>query len=197
MAFEILLARHGETDWNLEGRWQGHTDMPLNSRGMEQAYYLGRMLRNSGIDRIYSSDLSRAKSTAEIVGREIGVSEVSSDRRLRERYLGSFEGLTSAEIRKELGVEDKNLSIVDIGMNPSIEKWEDFMSRILTALESIRSANEKERCLVVAHGGVMMAVSLQMMDGYEASRRFTNGELIHLTYGGKWKAALPEGSAIS
>ena len=93
----IFLARHGETAWNLEGRWQGHTDIPLSARGRSRRGRWRRACATLGIGHIRSSDLTRARETAEIVARELGIAEVMVDPRLRERSFGVFEGLTGAE----------------------------------------------------------------------------------------------------
>src|SRR5215213_2410221 len=95
----LLLARHGETAWNSEGRWQGHTDIALSPRGREQAVALAGRLQRLGhaVARIRSSDLGRARETAEIVARTLGVTDLGVDPRLRERGFGVFEGLTREE----------------------------------------------------------------------------------------------------
>src|SRR6185369_10870266 len=91
----FYLARHGETSWNLAGRWQGQTDVGLNDRGREQAEALAGRLRGHGIARVRASDLLRARETAEIVARTLGLGGgVSIDPALRERGYGVFEGLT-------------------------------------------------------------------------------------------------------
>ena len=93
----ILLARHGETDWNRIGRWQGHADPPLNEAGREQAAALAERLAGDGIAAIYSSDLRRASATARTVGKQLGLAVVE-DPALREIDVGSWSGLTRAEV---------------------------------------------------------------------------------------------------
>src|SRR5690242_8696605 len=92
----LLLVRHGETDWNAEGRLQGQTDRPLNEYGRRQARELAERLAGDGVVAIYASDLSRAKETAEIVGGRLGL-PVVVDPDLRERNWGTWEGLTPRE----------------------------------------------------------------------------------------------------
>src|SRR5919206_4482332 len=92
----LLLVRHGETDWNAEGRLQGHTDRPLNDVGRRQARELAERLAGEGADAIYASDLARAKETAEIVGARLGL-PVVIDADLREKNWGTWEGLTGDE----------------------------------------------------------------------------------------------------
>lgn len=97
MTRTVYLARHGETSWNREGRWQGHTDIALNDAGRAQARALGELLRGRDIASIHSSDLLRAKETAQAVAAVLGVADVVVDRALRERSFGIFEGLTRRE----------------------------------------------------------------------------------------------------
>src|SRR5262245_65615545 len=94
---ELLLTRHGETDWNREHRVQGHTDVPLNENGREQARALAERLVDVPLAAIYASDLARARETAEIVARRLGLGVVL-DPGLREKNFGSWEGLTDVEI---------------------------------------------------------------------------------------------------
>src|SRR5580698_2711061 len=93
----VFLARHGETDWNVAGRWQGHTDVPLNANGRAQALSVAEALRGAGLSGVVSSDLSRARETAKIVGESLGVEVAYLDADLRERTFGVFEGLTRDE----------------------------------------------------------------------------------------------------
>ena len=94
---EILLARHGETDWNSGRRVQGHTDIPLNAAGVEQARALAEQLAGEPLTAVFSSDLSRALDTARAVAAVHGL-EVTVDPRLREKNFGTWEGLTDVEI---------------------------------------------------------------------------------------------------
>ncbi|HWH04956.1 MAG TPA: histidine phosphatase family protein, partial [Gaiellaceae bacterium] len=95
----IVLARHGETDWNREQRFQGHADRPLNELGREQARELAERLRNDRIDAVYSSPLVRALETAETVAAALGL-PVETREALREVDVGSWEGLSRDEIEE-------------------------------------------------------------------------------------------------
>ena len=95
----IFVARHGQTDWNAEHRWQGHADPPLNERGRAEAQALAESLASRGIEAIYSSDLARGRETAEIVGARLGL-PVVVDARLREVDVGEWSGLTTPEIEQ-------------------------------------------------------------------------------------------------
>jgi broad specificity phosphatase PhoE len=139
----LLLVRHGETDWNAERRWQGHADVLLNARGQEQAEQLATELANAEIDAVYSSDLSRARQTAEIVASRLGV-DVVLDPDLREIDVGSREGLTWSETQEPSEWDG--------------EPKETHAARILAALRRIAEQHTGERVLVVTHGGSMRRV---------------------------------------
>jgi len=138
----LLLVRHGETDWNAEGRLQGHTDTPLNDYGRRQAAALAEQLAGDGIAAIYASDLSRARETAEIVGGRIGL-PVSVEPDLREKNWGSWEGLTP-----------KERDAVEFAG----ESTEEHRERTLRALLAISARHPDERVLVVTHGGSVRRV---------------------------------------
>jgi broad specificity phosphatase PhoE len=142
----ILLARHGETDWNRDGRWQGWADPPLNETGRAQARELADQLRTTPFDAVYSSDLRRAFQTAEILAHSHNV-EVVADPGLREIDIGSWSGLTRAEIDERFG-----------GVLVDGESREHHQARVLAAVERIARAHTGERVLVVTHGGTMRAL---------------------------------------
>jgi broad specificity phosphatase PhoE len=151
----LLLARHGETDWNRDGRFQGHADTPLNERGREQARELADQL--DGIDVVYSSDLARARETAEIIGGRLGL-EVRVDERLRERGFGRWEGLTTEEIG--LGDTDtyRRWRAGD-GPGPDDgEAHEAMAARVQDFLEDVIRRHPGEEVLVIAHGGSVRVI---------------------------------------
>ena len=138
----LLLVRHGETDWNAEGRLQGHTDRPLNDFGRRQAEALAERLAGDGIDAIYASDLSRARETAEIVGARLGL-PVVLEPGLRERNWGTWEGLTGSE-------RDR---VEYVGEAP-----EEHAARVLAAVRAIAERHPGRRVVVVTHGGSLRRV---------------------------------------
>ena len=144
----LLLVRHGETDWNADGRLQGQTDRPLSDFGRRQARELGEQLKDDELEgekleAIYSSDLARARETAEIVGELLGV-PVVLDADLREKDWGTWEGLTA--------VERDRVEFVG-------ESTEEHQERILRALRRISERHSGDgRVLVVTHGGSMRRV---------------------------------------
>jgi broad specificity phosphatase PhoE len=138
----LLLVRHGETDWNAEGRLQGHTDRPLNDFGRRQAKELADRLADEGADAIYASDLARAKETAEILGERLGL-PVVLDADLREKNWGNWEGLTGDE-RVHVGYEG--------------ESTEAHRDRVLRAVGRIAERHPDQRVIVVTHGGSLRRV---------------------------------------
>ncbi|HJQ49178.1 MAG TPA: histidine phosphatase family protein [Gaiellaceae bacterium] len=144
----LLLVRHGETDWNADGRLQGQTDRPLSDFGRSQARQLAGELAEEKLEAIYSSDLARARETAEIVGERIGL-PVSLDPDLREKDWGTWEGLTA--------VERDRVEFVG-------ESTEAHQERILRALRRISELHpEGGNVLVVTHGGSMRRVQTAAM----------------------------------
>ena len=152
----IYLIRHGETDWNVERKIQGQTDIPLNSNGKKQAEEAANEIANLKIDRIISSDLSRAKETAEIINQKVGA-EITYEKRLREVNYGDFEGI---QIDK---FTDKDWVI----FNETPEKIkgesrQQVYNRVKSFIDEIK---DDENVLVVTHGG-----SLRMMLYYAKNK---------------------------
>ena len=152
----ILLARHGQSDWNQETRWQGHADRPLTDRGREQARALAERLRPVELDAVYSSDLERARATAEAVADEQGL-ELRIDPRLREVDVGSWSGLTRAEAEQRFPDGFARWKLGEPGWNDG-ETYEAMSERILSAVRRIAEEHDAGRVLVVSHGGPIRAV---------------------------------------
>ena len=139
----LLLVRHGETDWNADGRLQGQTDRPLSDFGRKQALELAdELAQKEELEAIYASDLARARETAEIAGERVGL-PVVLDPELREKDWGTWEGLTA--------VERDRVEFVG-------ESTEEHQERILRALRRISERHPTGRVLVVTHGGSMRRV---------------------------------------
>jgi broad specificity phosphatase PhoE len=148
MATRIILVRHGETDWNAERRWQGHSDRPLNEAGRRQAEELAARLDGAPIDAVYSSDLLRAHETARLLAEPRGL-EVVVVPGLRERRFGSWEGLQDVEVERRFpGVHGP----------PDGETRQEMTRRVLESLETIAAANPGRTVLVVSHGGPIKAL---------------------------------------
>lgn len=151
----LLLARHGETDWNSEHRWQGHADRPLNERGREQARELAASLAERRIDAIYASDLLRARETAEIVGAVVGL-PVLLDANLREVDVGEWSGLVHTEIESRY---PEGFRRWEQGRHGWVEgeSYDEMGVRVVAALLRIAAAHPGETVLVVSHGGAIRA----------------------------------------
>lgn len=184
MSTSIIVARHGETDWNSGRRWQGNADVPLNSNGVLQARELAGKLRGVKLDAIYSSDLKRARKTAEIVADSMGSLDVTADSRLRERNIGILEGLGTAEVIRITGLRPDNLSIMTLD-HESVESLDAFKRRLADAIQSIIEVHVDQNVLVVAHGGVMMGLCSILLEE-KNPKKFTNGEMLRLSYDGSW-----------
>ena len=153
----LFLVRHGETDWNAAGRWQGQTDVPLNPRGREQAREVAGRLRVAGLAAIASSDLLRARATAEIIADHLGLVVNHLDAALRERRFGCFEGLTREEVEARFP-EAWARYLADPGpAPPGGESREELLGRLLPAVASA-AARLPGPLLVVMHGGAMRAL---------------------------------------
>ena len=151
----ILLARHGETEWNRLGRWQGHADPPLNETGRRQASALAEQLEGDGIVAVYSSDLRRASETARIVADRLRLG-VTEDRALREIDVGSWSGLTREEVRERYPEGFARWLDGEIGHDG--ETREALTARVVRAVERIAAAHPDEHVLLVTHGGVARAL---------------------------------------
>ncbi len=146
----LLLVRHGETDWNLEHRVQGHTDRPLNATGLEQALTLASQLAAEQLVAVYASDLARARETAAIVAHRHGL-DVTVDADLREKHFGSWEGLTEVEIAQRFPDAVR-------GQWGDGETTAAIAARAVAAVERIRATHPAGTVLVVSHGGTMRAI---------------------------------------
>ena len=155
---EILLIRHGETEWNQQGRMQGQHDSPLTPLGLHQARQLARRLKDVAFSALYSSDLGRAHQTARCIADASG-HDIVADRELRERSFGIFEGLTNHEIEKRhpdlYALFEQRLP--DFRM-PQGESAREFRDRCVGALERIVRGHEGETIVVVTHGLVLDAL---------------------------------------
>ncbi len=152
---EIILIRHGETEWNSQKRMQGHSNSDLSEVGRGQIQALGELMKNVSFDHIYSSDSLRARQTAEAITQYSGHT-LQFDQRIREKNLGVFEGLTSTEA-KERHPEVYRL-FKTAGANYVIDEGEStqqLLERALEFIEEIRLRHPQERVVMVTHGGVV------------------------------------------
>jgi broad specificity phosphatase PhoE len=150
----LLLARHGETDWNRDHRWQGHDGQPLNETGRNQARDLAARL--DAVDAIYSSDSIRARETAEIAAARLQL-EVCVDARLREVSFGEWEGLTRAEINDRFADGFARWLACEQDAPDGGESDDAMAERVLQALLEISERHPGRRVLVVTSGGPIRA----------------------------------------
>lgn len=152
---EVWFVRHGETCWNVAQRYQGHGDSELTDTGRAQVESLGKRFRNLAFDHLYSSDLGRARSTAESIARHSG-HEIQLDPRLREKNLGIFEGLTVSEIQAQhldtyIAFKTRGASFV----LPEGESTLQLFERAWEFLEEMRDRHPGQRTVCVTHGGTI------------------------------------------
>jgi broad specificity phosphatase PhoE len=161
----VFIVRHGETEWNRCGRWQGHSDVPLSAAGRAQAARLARRLAEEGarFDALYSSDLRRAWETAEAVGGALGLRPAASPA-LREIDLGRWAGKTRAEIAAAYPGEWKKLEQNEDFARGGGETFAAFQKRVIDWLEHAVEKHPGGRILAVTHGGCIRAAALHVLD---------------------------------
>lgn len=171
----ILLARHGETDWNRENRFQGHADPPLNETGRAQAAELATALADEPLAAVYSSPLRRAFETAQIVAAPHGLEPVAVDA-LREVDVGSWQGLTRGEIEVRLPEQFARWLDYEQGWDDG-ENYEEMGSRVISGLLELAAAHDGERILAVSHGGPVRA-AYALADGITHSEARRRGPVV-------------------
>jgi len=196
----VLLVRHGQSEWNADGRWQGQADPPLTDLGRHQARHASRNL--GVVDAIVASDLQRASETALIIAGELGVGPLVLEPGLRERDAGEWSGLTRAEIDRDWPgyldppPADRHASFgngpaADASAQPVAERrrppsWEPdeaLLERVLAALARIHDLAPDGEVIAVTHGGVVYALEGLLGSTFE---RLAN-------LGGRWIEVGPGG----
>ena len=185
----LLLIRHGETDWNNEGRVQGHSDTPLNANGLAQARQLAaRIATEETFAAMYASPLVRARVTAEIIAQQCGIAPILDDR-LKEQMLGAFEGLTGAEFEQRFPEIFAAWRADPLGSPlPGQEKRDDFRRRVQSFLDDLRARHADGACVaIVTHGGTI-GMMLATLIGLDIGKRFPfwfdNASLSHVDLSG-------------
>jgi glucosyl-3-phosphoglycerate phosphatase len=164
----VILLRHGQTDYNVDGRMQGHLDSHLTPTGHEQAAVAAPVLAKLAPDRLISSDLSRAVDTAELVGAACGL-PVKFDPRLRETHLGRWQGYTVAEIDREYPGAIATWRSDPGWAPPAGESRIAVVARARPVVDELDaeladSDDRSETVLLVAHGGVIAGLVTGLMD---------------------------------
>ncbi len=191
----LLLIRHGETDWNVEGRWQGQADVPLNSRGLEQASQVAQRLRMHEIQAIYASDLSRASQTAEALAKVTG-RPVLVDTRLREIHQGTWQGMLVSQIQERYAeaFQQRRENPFSVAP-PGGETAQQVQERVLHALECILADHPNDTVAVVSHGFVI-AVILAYFENHAITKVWDlvpqNGQVLELEIDAGGHTRLPD-----
>ena len=197
---QLFVFRHGQTDWNQEGRFQGHTDVPLNLTGIAQAQALVPLLQDRGMERIVSSDLSRARETALIVASALGI-PVDIDSRLREAHLGQAQGLTLPEIEGKLGKDVvtrwRSSAVTDADVRyVGGETGREVLARTLQAIDDLVTATDRaQRIGISTHGGVIRRLMHHLLPERKDPVPIPNGVLYVLGYdlrSRRWFVVQPE-----
>ena len=179
----IGLVRHGQTSWNELGRAQGHSDIPLNDFGEKQANMIGKRLATENWELIFSSDLLRAKSTAEIIAKHTNLPHFT-DQRLRERHGGLIEGTTEKERIKKWGEQWRSL---DLG----VESGDQMSERGLSFLEEIMQKHRSMNVLIVSHGAFLKQLLRTVVPRENVEQSLANCSLTILTTSdNKWRIQL-------
>lgn len=175
----LFIARHGETEWNVEHRLQGQKDSPLTENGLKQAEVLAQSLKNIYFDAVFSSDLLRAKRTAEIAALERKLA-VETTALLREHNYDAYEGKKIDEVKEELReafAEYEKLSDQEkfrYRLIPEGETDEEIVMRFITFLREISVTYAGKNVLVVSHGGIMSAFLVHIGFGPQEKVRIAN-----------------------
>ncbi|MEO7391264.1 MAG: histidine phosphatase family protein [Ramlibacter sp.] len=152
---ELILLRHGETDWNRELRFQGHVDVGLNAIGLEQARRLGHRVAGEAAQRLYVSDLLRARQTAQPVAQQLQLAPISEPA-LREQSFGRVDGMRVDDIKAQHPEAWEGwLRFHEDFCMPEGESTRQFHARVMDAVNRIVAAHPGEKLVIVTHGGVL------------------------------------------
>ncbi|MEI8197515.1 MAG: histidine phosphatase family protein, partial [Phycisphaerae bacterium] len=187
----LWLVRHGETDWNLQGRIQGHLPTPLNDTGRRQARGLARYFADKPFAAIYASDLPRASETAEIIAQQMqakrthgGGLAVQTTPALRERDLGQYQGKTVEEYRV-LRAAHAHGDLAQWTDVPGVETDAALWTRAAAELQRIAATHAGHDVLVVTHGGLLSMVvwqTLGIVAGHPRRFPLSNGITVVISY---------------
>jgi len=154
----VLLVRHGETTWNVEGRVQGWAGAPLSGRGREQARATGRRLSEAGVDRLVVSDLRRTQETARLLTENGLDATTTYEDAWRERNLGDYQGLDRTTVADRSPAFDPGESVTALEDVPAGESVDEFLRRVQSGWESLRAGLDGDTVAVVTHAGPIRAV---------------------------------------
>ncbi len=189
----VVFIRPGETDWNREGRWQGHVQVPLNAMGRLQAQRLASFVRNTGMSALYTSDLRRALDTAAIIGEPLGIQPVV-DARLRERGVGIWQGLTQQEVVEWYPEEYAKLQVnPDTYMMLNGESRAEVTLRVQAAFDEILNHEQGEIVGILSHTTAIRGLLMALVPDYDPkSHGYSNMSVttIEFVAANQWKTVL-------
>ncbi|WP_282022772.1 histidine phosphatase family protein [Priestia flexa] len=148
----LYLIRHGQTEWNKKSLIQGQRNIGLDEQGMKQAQQVAQFLKNEGIEKLYSSDLTRAYDTAAAIAAASGINDIETCERLRERSFGQLEGKPAASLRDLVPNYDTNWGSEALYNMESLEVIQD---RLLKRLTEIVKESKGRKVVVVSHGAII------------------------------------------
>jgi probable phosphoglycerate mutase len=207
MPSRLLLVRHGQSEWNAQGRWQGQADPPLTDLGRQQARAAARAI--GGVDAVISSDLQRARETADVIADAIGVGPVIEDMGLRERDAGEWSGLTRDEIKERYPgylPEDRHNAFAPARTGsqrrpPGWESDEALLDRVLEAIHRVQLVVGDGDGLVVTHGGVIYALEGHLGEPFarlaNGAGRWFEVDEHRLTLGGRVLLVNDDGTPVT
>ncbi len=181
----VFVARHGETEWNRTGRWQGHSGPGLNQTGRSQAEALAGRLAALGIDALYTSDLARARETADLVAEATRLAP-TLDAGLREVDVGDWCGLTRDQVKRRDPQAFSRWMKGEAGWHGG-ETYDEMHERVVAAVDRIVATATGKRLAVISHGGAVRALAAHAagLPGHDRLRieGARNCSLTTLTYG--------------
>jgi probable phosphoglycerate mutase len=184
----VFALRHGQTEWNVDQRIQGQLDVPLNGTGLRQAARLAEALADEGLAALYSSDLRRARGTAQALAELTGLA-VTADAALRERGFGRFEGLSYAEVEALYPEDARRWRQREPDFGPGGgEALNTFYTRSVAAFGRIAAAHAGQAIAVFSHGGVLDCLyraALGIELGAPRSWQLGNASINRLLFSGK------------
>ncbi|WP_019241114.1 MULTISPECIES: histidine phosphatase family protein [Bacillus] len=181
---KLGIIRHGSTDWNIEGRAQGRANIPLNKAGVDDAYQLASRLKDEKWDLVYSSDLLRARQTAEIIVGKLDHIPIILDDRLREIDGGLIEGTTEKERIKKWGNKWRE-------MNLEIESPHLVEARAVYFINDVIEKQNNRSILIVSHGGLIKYLLQNLVPNLEIAPSFGNTSITKLSKSNQqWKCDL-------
>jgi len=195
----VWFIRHGETEWNSQIRWQGHTDVPLNETGRQQASGVALQLKDRPLKAILSSDLSRARETAEIIAAPHGI-PVFTTEQLREVNIGDAEGLTTPEVLErfgEISVQQwRTLENMDSCL-PGGETKRQALKRGLTAVQDFVSSESGKELAIVFHSLIMRLILYHLFPAVQGPLHITNCKFFQLRFNGGSSLWTAEGELLA